>query len=318
VPGSGVQSACTSYNGRGAGRGRSLLPDLTTVRLARVIPHISGGAGGGAVELPPRLETDLDRVYSELGGPAPLRDVHRSAFSGPCQKFPWKVVELALCKFQKDRDTARKHWPWAAFALDQYQFERREKEKYSSELTPAEVVDLVGGISNSARELADRLAQLQEHANRIEDPAAKFRRGHLAYLDQLIAQAAAGHMATTVNDDPEHMLRVSFAEMDFIRRLVDVETVANEGAKRVDRNFLHRGASQDDPALHNLVWRLAEVWTSMTGRKPSANKVHRQADIDRQEPDFVQFVQHLVGLVDGAPKPSRKQIQTSLNNARTP
>jgi hypothetical protein len=268
--------------------------------------------------LPPRLETDLDRVYSELGGPAPLRDVHRSAFSGPCQEFSWKVVELVLCTFQKDRDTARKHWPWAAFALDQYQFERREKEKYSSELTPAEVVDLVGGISNSARELADRLAQLQEHANRIEDPAAKFRRGHLAYLDQLIAQAAAGHMATTVNDDPEHMLRVSFAEMDFIRRLVDVETVANEGAKRVDRNFLHRGASQDDPALHNLVWRLAEVWTSMTGRKPSANKVHRQADIDRQEPDFVQFVQHLVGLVDGAPKPSRKQIQTSLNNARTP
>ena len=268
--------------------------------------------------LPPRLETDLDRVYSELGGPAPLGNLRRSAFSGPCQKFSWKVVELALCTFQKDRDTARKHWPWAAFALDQYQFERREKEKYSSELTPAEVVDLVGGISNSARELADRLAQLEEHANRIEDPAAKFRRGHLAYLDQLIAQAAAGHMATTVNDDPEHMLRVSSAKMDFIRRLVDVETVANEGAKRVDRNFLHRGASQDDPALHNLVWRLAEVWISMTGRKPSANKVYRQADIDRQEPDFVQFVQHLVGLVDGAPKPSRKQIQTSLNNARTP
>ena len=268
--------------------------------------------------LPPRLGTELDRVYSELGGPAPLRDVHRFAFTTPCQKFPWKVVELALCTFQKDRDTARKHWPWAAFALDQYQFERREKEKYSSELTPAEVVGLLGGISNSARELVDRIVQLQEHANRIEDPAAKFRRAHLAYLDQLIAQAAAGHMATTVDEDPEHMLLVSSAKMDFIRRLVDVEAVANEGAKRVDRNFLHRGTSQDDPALHNLVWRLAEVWTGMTRRKPTANKVHRRADKDRNEPDFVQFVQDLVGLVDGAPKPSRKQIQTSLNNARTP
>ena len=266
--------------------------------------------------LPPRLETDLDRVYSELGGPAPLRDVHRSAFSGPCQKFPWKSSSWRFVHSRKTVTQLGSTGPGLRSLLTNINLSGARNIRVS--LTPAEVVELVGGISNSARELADRLAQLQEHANRIKDPAAKLRRAHLAYLDQLIAQAAAGNTAATVNDDPEHMLRVSFAKRDFIRRLVDVETVANEGAKRIDRNFLHRGASQDDPALHNLVWRLGEVWTSMTGRKPSANKVHRQAGIDRTEPDFVQFVQNLVGLVDGAPKPSRRQIQTSLKSAHTP
>jgi hypothetical protein len=270
--------------------------------------------------LPPRLETDLDRVYSELGGPAPLRDARRSAFSGPCQKFSWGLVQPILCKFQNDRDISRKHWPWAAFALDQYEFERQERGKYSREpeLTPAEVVGLIQGISNSARELADGLARLQEHANRTEDPLAKSRRAHLAYLDQFIAQAAAGQMATTVNDDPEHMLRIFSEKKAFIRRVVDVEIAANEAAKRADKGLLRRGISQFDLALHNLVWRLAEVWTSMTKRKPSANKVHRPVHIDRKEPDFVQFVQDLVSLVEGAPKPSRKQIEISLKNARTP
>ena len=229
-------------------------------------------------------------------------------------------MEPALCTFQNNRDTARKHWPWVAFALDQYQFERREKERYSGEpeLTPTEVVRLIQAISHSARGLVDGLTRLQEHANRIDDPVAKFRRPHLVYLDQFISQAAAGHMATTVNDDPEHMLRVFTGKMAFIRRLVDVEVAANEGAKRVDKALLHRGISQDDLALHNLVWRLAEVWTSMTGRRPSANKVYRSISNAGEDPDFVQFVQHLVGLVKGAPKPSGKQIKTSLNNARTP
>jgi hypothetical protein len=241
-------------------------------------------------------------------------------FFGPCQAFPWKVVEPALCTFQKNRDTAMKHWPWAAFALDQYQFERRERGKYSSEpeLTPAEVVDLLGEIRNLARNLVDRLVRLQEHANRMEDPAAKFRRPHLAYLDQLISQAAAGLRAPAVNDDPEHMLRVFSGKMAFMRCLVDVEVVANEAVRRVDRDLLRRGASQEDLALHNLIWRLAEIWTSLTKRKSSANKVYRRAEIGRKEPDFVQFVQEFVALVDGAPKPSRKQIETSLVNARTP
>jgi hypothetical protein len=122
------------------------------------------------------------------------------------------------------------------------------------------------------------------------------------------------------------MLRVFSGKMDFIRRVVDVEVAAKEAANRVDKGLLHRGKSQDDLALHNLVWRLAEVWTSMTARRPSANKVHGRSPADEdpefvqlvKDPDFVQFVQYLVDLVEGAPKPSRKQIEISLKNARTP
>jgi hypothetical protein len=39
-------------------------------------------------------------------------------------------------------------------------------------------------------------------------------------------------MAATVNDDPEHMLRVSSAKRDFIRRLLDVETVGERGRQK--------------------------------------------------------------------------------------
>src|SRR5262249_53621856 len=262
------------------------------------------------------LRTDLDRVYLELGGPAPLRGrIDRNTFARCCNEFSWRKVEPTLRRFQKDRGIAKRHWPWVAFALGQYRFERKERQQNSVQLEPGEVTSLINDIRRSAKELASSLARLQSYSQRLGDPTAPFEKPHLRYLDQLISQAAAGDPAAEVNKDPKYMLWVFSEKMSFFQRLSGIEAVAGEAATRlVDRDLLKRKRGQADPALYNLVWRGAEIWSSLTGRKPSPNRAHRR---DSGEPDFVLFIQDLVRLVGGE-RPSRKVVEISLRNRRTP
>jgi hypothetical protein len=263
------------------------------------------------------LRTDLDRVYLELGGPAPLRGrIDRNTFARCCNEFSWRKVEPTLRRFQKDRVIAKRHWPWVAFALGQYRFERKERQQNSVRLEPGEVTSLINDIHRSAKELASSLARLQSYSQRLGDPTAPFEKPHLRYLDQLISQAAAGDLAAEVNKDPKYMLWVFSEKMSFFQRLSGIEAVAGEAATRlVDRDLLKRKKGQADPALYNLVWRGAEIWSSLTGRVPNANRVHRRDS--GEEPDFVLFIQDLVRLAGGE-RPSRKVVEISLGNRRTP
>jgi hypothetical protein len=236
-----------------------------------------------------------------------------------CDEFSWREVEPTLRGFQKDRDITKRHWPWVAFALDQYRFERNQLQGRGATLNPSDVVELLNDIRRSAKKLAKSLGRLQEYSYSVGDPAAPLKQPHLAYLDQFISQAAAGHFAAEVNESGEHMAHVFFGKQSFLKRLIEVEVAAGEAAKRADESLLKRKKGQADPGLYNLVWRCAEIWRSMTGRKASAQKVHTAdaEDPDDEDPDFVKFVQCLVHLASG-PRPSRKQIETSLRNRRTP
>src|SRR5215831_10304819 len=262
-----------------------------------------------------RLPTELDRLYSELGGPAPLRDdIDRKVFDFCCNEFFWSKVEPVTRRFQADRDIGRRHWPWVALALSQYRHERNELQKPDAKLTAAEVIELLDDIHRSAKKLVNRLGQLQEYSNSLADPAAPPRQPHLAYLDQFISQAAAGHLAAQVSEDGDHMLRVHFGKQSFLKRLIDIKVAAGEAMKRVRTDLLKRRKGQADPGLYNLVWRGAKIWSSLTGRTPSANKVHNSHG---GEPDFVAFIQGIVSLA-GGPQPSRKNIEISLRNRCTP
>jgi hypothetical protein len=254
-------------------------------------------------------------LYAELGGPAPLRDDNdRKAFEISCKDFTWAQIEPALHPFQKNCDIAKRHWPWVALALGQYRLEREELQRAGAKLNSAEVVELLNNIRRSAKELANGLGRLQEYSNSVADPAAPLRQPHLAYLDEFISQAAAGHLAAQVSEDGEQMLRVHFGKQSFLKRLIDVEVATGEAMKRVHADLLKRRKGQADPGLYNLVWRGAEIWSSLTGRTPSPNKVHRRYG---GEPDFVAFIQGIVSLA-GGPRPSRKNIEISLRNHRTP
>src|SRR6516162_8422707 len=119
------------------------------------------------------LRTDLDRVYSELGGPAPLRGrIDRNTFERFCNEFSWRKVEPTLCRFQKDRDIAKRHWPWVAVALGQYRFERKERQQNGDRLGPEEIISLLNNIGRSAKELVSGLARLQTYSQALGDPTA--------------------------------------------------------------------------------------------------------------------------------------------------
>ena len=96
-----------------------------------------------------------------------------------------------------------------------------------------------------------------------------------------------------------------------LSRLVDVEVAAGYAQKRLDPELLRRSRTSENRALRTLVAMAKPIWQSLTGRKPSVNKV----DGD-QPPDFVTFVQELANIA-GGPEPTFKQIETAFRT-RTP
>src|SRR5262249_27219416 len=88
-------------------------------------------------------------------------------------------------------------------------------------------------------------------------------------------------------------LRSGFTNLqEFSNRLPDPSS-PKLAAKRFDAGLLERERSQSNRALPSFVFRCGTTWKSMTGRKPSANRVARKRRANRApnaNPDFVIFV----------------------------
>lgn len=267
--------------------------------------------------LPPSLSSirsEFGKLCDELGGPADIGvTLKEHDLELYCAEYPLSSVQRVLTQFQDDATSTRQHWPWAAFALGQYIFERRERVKYTDELKPEEIRELLSQVARSAHDLASALCQLQKFANRLTDPTAPLRRAHLAWLDAFITQAAAGRISNEVGDDDGQMVIDFFEKMNLLKRLAHIEAAAMTATKHVDPTLLKRERGQSDPALPIFVFRCSKIWKSLTGREPSAEKVYRRDG--PSDPDFVVFVQELV-KVGQAPVPSRSQIATSLRRIR--
>ena len=270
------------------------------------------GPQGSTPRLPPRIRTEYDRLCEDLGGPADIGEVGISKYdlASYCSTYPTQRVLPVLIQYTPDETLARKHWPWAAFAIGQYDFETKELTTYSDEPTPEEVEDLLSQIEKSSRDLNSGLCRLQVLSNRLRDPTAPHRRGHLGWLDAYISQAAAGLLSDDVNESEQHLLVVESAKMAFLERLVDVEVAAKVASQRLDRTLLERERGQSNPALLQFVLRCSAVWRSLTGRKPSANKVSRDGGDD---PDFVIFLQRLA-RTGCTHEPTRNEVARCLRN----
>jgi hypothetical protein len=103
-------------------------------------------------------KSDFDKLCAEHGGPADLGiTVKKNIFRGCCGEFPLGQVVPILRQFATDETTARRHWPWAAFAIDQYNFEIKERAKYKDELKPKEIHELIKlRKSNASHTISDR------------------------------------------------------------------------------------------------------------------------------------------------------------------
>jgi hypothetical protein len=252
------------------------------------------------------MRTEYERLCDELDGPADIGLTDAGTTLGVyCREYPSYRIQPVLLQFHRDERWALKHWPWAAFAISQYLYETEERKKYTNEPTPQEIMELLSQVERSTHDLASALCQLQSLASRLTDPTSPYRRAHLAWLDALITQAVAGWLSTDVEEHSGSALKNYSAKMTFLKRLAGIEVVAKQARKRVDRKLLERERGQSNPALPNFVRRGGMIWRSLTGRKPSANKVAGR------DPDFVLFMQELARIGAGR-APSREQVATSL------
>jgi hypothetical protein len=277
------------------------------------IPEKTARPGSSAGRLRPWPRSEFERLCDELGGPADgiAASVKRNTFAIYCKDHPSGQIVPILRQYESDESLARRHWPWAAYAIGQYNFETKEWKKYSDEPTPDEVAEILLQIERSARNLDGGLGRLQTLSYRLKDPTAPLRRAHLGWLDATVSQAAAGLPSNDINEDAAHLLAVDVAKRVFVDRLAMVEGAAKLAAKRLDRTLLERERNQSNPALRNFVFRCSQIWTSLTSRKPSAQKVHRRDG--GQDPDFVIVIQRLARIA-GAPEPTRYQVGTCLRN----
>jgi hypothetical protein len=260
----------------------------------------------------PRIRTEYDRLCEDLGGPTDIGVVGISEkdLASYCGTFPSQRVLAVLIQYEPDETRARKHWPWVAFAISHYDYETKEWAKYSDEPTPKEVGDLLSEIEKSARDLHSGLCRLQVLSNRLRDPTAPHRRGHLGWLDAFVSQAAAGLLSNDVSDNELHLLMVDSEKAAFLGRLAQLAGAVKDASQRLDRTLLERERGQSNPALLNFVFRCSAVWRSLTGRKPSANKVSRDG---HEDPDFVVFLQQLAHI-GSMHEPTRNQVARCLRN----
>lgn len=271
--------------------------------------------------IPPSLsdaKSEFQKFCGELGGPADIGiNLDKTYLEQCCRDYSTRRVLPVLLRFQKKKDdvSACRHWPWAAAAITQYVFETKKRQTYGKEPTANEVSELILAVADSAHGLGSALYRLQDLANRLRDLTDN-RRGHLAWLDAYLAQALAGRMSNELKEDGVEELENDFSKAAFLKQLGHIELGAKEAAKRVDPQLLERERGQTNPALPNFVWRCAKIWTSLTGRKPSANKVEKSGN-DSTTPDFVLFIQELATLA-GGPVPTLKQVGTALRKASTP
>jgi hypothetical protein len=257
-------------------------------------------------------KTEFDRMCESLGGPIDLGPtVDFDVFHRACAATPYGKIANIVEPLSVDETAAKRHWPWVAFALSQYEFEVRELERYRySELTPSQTTQLLKRIQSGADKLAAELCHLQTLANRLDIPGKPHVRGHLSWLDSFLSQAIAGEGAYDLDDSPEAFMRHDNRRRELLHALASLAAAAEAAVDRVEPQFLSKARPTENPALRRLVFRLGQVWASLTGRTPSANKV----DGGLRDPDFVVFVASLSALACDA-SVTRMKVQTAL---RTP
>ena len=263
------------------------------------------------------IPTDLDRVYDELGGPAPIHEPmpDRRSFERYCSEFSLHAITPILEAWNEDFVAIRQHWPWVAFAAGQYRFEQVEWKKYDDELKPDEICTLLERLDKTLGKVMQDLSDLEKLSSRLRDWKAPNRRGHIGWIFELLIQNL--HSPKPDVDTRDEALVRSFEDSQiFIKQLAQLRAAAQVARNRMDKSLLTRSRPQKgQEGLYNLAWRSAQIWESLTGRIPSAIKVFSKKR-DDDSPPFVLFVQEIARLATGE-VPTRDQIDTALDAAKS-
>ena len=227
------------------------------------------------------IKSEYEKLCDELDGPADIGvKVKHHALAIYCREYRSDLIVPILLAYAKDEIAARRHWPWAAFAISQFVFETKEREKYTDEPSPQEIIELLDQIRQAAHDLGYGLAKLQTLSFRLSDPSAPDRRGHLAWLDTFFSQTIAGRISNELIEDADEWLAIDLNRTAFLMRLAEIEVAAKKALKKVDKTLLYRERSQKSPSLPNFVFRCSKIWRSLTGKKANASKVVNKSTDD--------------------------------------
>jgi hypothetical protein len=163
-------------------------------------------------------------------------------------------------------------------AASQYKHDRKRRSDLPSGPKPKDVERLLRKVDRDAESLAESLVKLQNWSIAPDSPTAPLRRPHLTWLYEFLVQNSAIGPRPDVDQSPDGLLRSSILGVDFLQRLITLSVAARKAAARLDKELIARTRSASDDSLYNLVWRCAEIWTSLKGRQASVNKVHRKAE----------------------------------------
>ena len=225
----------------------------------------------------------------------PLFDTAEGSLIEPCRYYPSDFVQPVLAKWQPDEALAKRHWPWVAAACYHWEAAHRLGLKPSL-LRPVDVRASLGRIDKHAGSLSKEVYGLLAAA-RSRAPADGSHPDEVAGILERLGAGAAGD-----NVPPAGALTSLMAlcqQLAGLQGAVEALTAGN------GPELTARKKSGEDPALPNFVATLAQVWRSLTGRKPSTRKVERSIG---EEPDFVLFVQDVAKLVVEPPSELTERI----------
>jgi hypothetical protein len=261
------------------------------------------------------VRSEYETFCDDKGGPIEIEGFTKiNDYRNCCRHFPVSKFRNIIERWQSDAISGIRHWPAMAFATNHYQFLQREFERYGKPPSPTEVRELLVDIAKTAEGLRLALIRLQSFSYQISDGSNPFAVPHLAWIDEFIAQAMAGIISGDVIQEEAVLLRVHFDRLEFLKRLMTIEAAATASIGRLDLPSLKHKRGAHDRALRRLVSMAKSIWKSLTGRRPSVNKVNKKGI---ETPEFVLFVQGLAEIA-GGPVPSLKQVAVAFKPFRPP
>ena len=256
------------------------------------------------------LDDDLDRL-DKIGGPAQIAPVTSEImFDRACSEFRELEILEILMEYTADLTTARRHWPWIALAALGYRF-NQEFDRPADDPAPSDVTEVLGQLRQDSSRL---LANLEKFASWHQKPrefAHATKRGHLEYLDSILAQHVAGWgKAGTPHDvDAVALFNERLKFLNWQHGLSCLIEGIREAQGMQDNSLLVSPIRVTIAGLHQLVKQLALIWQSMTGKTPSANRVHRRGG--DSIPDFVRMVSEVASLAN-CHVPTASQVKSAL------
>jgi hypothetical protein len=265
------------------------------------------------------VKSEYRRFCDSTRGPINIHGfeaVTKATYEGCCEDFPLIRFTPIIERWQADATTGIRHWPAMAYAVNDYRFRQKEFAGYGKPPSESDIRESLSTIGRSARELHAALTRLQASAHQLSDGAAPRAIPHLAWIDQYIAQAAAGIVSKDLVEEPTTVAIVFFERTKFLERIMGVDAASTVSINRLDTSLLKRPSrTPENRALRRLVSMAKPIWKSLTGRPPSTNKSVRKGG--EGVPDFVLFVQ-AISEIAGGPFPSFKQVATAARPRRTP